>query len=222
MNFLKDYFLEANANPKRVGCPPEEKLKAVAENRLPVGDPARLHLASCSECFAEYRGYKGEWEVRRSARTRMAGWAAAACAVAILGGGTWKYHRDNAEHLAQMKLASGIPVEARADLFDEGTLRGIEGTNRLHEASLPAAVVHLTIVLPRFSEPGRYLIRVSKDKAGNHVVAQGMGDAETFDRKTAAVVTLDLRAAPSGEYFLATVRGADNGTYYYPLKITQP
>jgi hypothetical protein len=33
------------------------------------------------------------------------------------------------------------------------------------------------------------------------------------------VVTLDLRTAQAGEYFLATVRGADNGTYYYPLKI---
>jgi len=33
------------------------------------------------------------------------------------------------------------------------------------------------------------------------------------------VVTLDLRTAQTGEYYLATVRGADNGTYYYPLKI---
>jgi len=32
-------------------------------------------------------------------------------------------------------------------------------------------------------------------------------------------VTLDLRAAKPGAYFLATVRGADNGMYYYPLKI---
>ncbi|MEA2259714.1 MAG: hypothetical protein QOJ51_2539, partial [Acidobacteriaceae bacterium] len=32
-------------------------------------------------------------------------------------------------------------------------------------------------------------------------------------------VILDLRAAKPGAYFLATVRGADNGMYYYPLKI---
>jgi hypothetical protein len=30
---------------------------------------------------------------------------------------------------------------------------------------------------------------------------------------------LDLRAAKAGMYFLATVRNADNGVYYYPLKI---
>jgi hypothetical protein len=98
-------------------------------------------------------------------------------------------------------------------------VRGIEGTNTLQEVSLPARVVHLSIVLPRFSDPGRYLIRVSKDKAGSEVVAQAVGDAATSDRKTTAVVTLDLRTAQTGEYYLATVRGADNGTYYYPLKI---
>jgi hypothetical protein len=219
LDFLKDYFLEANPNPKRAGCPPEEKLKAMAENRLSADDPARLHLASCSECFAEYRGYKGEWEERRSARKRIVGWLAAACVLAAVGAGAWVYQRQRDDHHAQVQLASSIPVEKRVDLFDEGTVRGGEGTNTLKEVSLPAAVVHLTIILPRFSESGRYLIRVSKDKAGNEVVAQAVGDAATSDRKTTAVVTLDLRTAQAGEYFLATVRGADNGTYYYPLKI---
>jgi hypothetical protein len=219
LDFLKDYFLEANPNPTRAGCPPEEKLKAMAENRLPADDSARLHLASCSECFAEYRGYRGEWEERRSARKRIAGWLAAACVLAAAGGGAWLYQLQKAEHRAQVQLASSIPVETRVNLFDEGTVRGIEGTNTLQEVSLPARVVHLSIVLPRFSDPGRYLIRVSKDKAGNEVVAQAVGDAATSDRKTTAVVTLDLRTAQTGEYYLATVRGADNGTYYYPLKI---
>ena len=36
---------------------------------------------------------------------------------------------------------------------------------------------------------------------------------------TEVKVVLDLRAAKAGMYFLATVRGADNGVYYYPLKI---
>jgi len=31
--------------------------------------------------------------------------------------------------------------------------------------------------------------------------------------------TLDLRAAKPGAYFLATVRGSDNGMYYYPVQI---
>ncbi len=191
----------------------------MAENRLPADDPARLHLASCSECFAEYRGYRGEWGERRSARKKIVGWLAAACVLAAVGGGAWEYQRQNAAHRAQVQLASSIPVETRVNLLDEGTVRGGEGTNTLKEVSLPAAVGHLPSILPRFSESGRYLIRVSKDKAGNEVVAQAVGDTATSDRKTTVVVTLDLRTAQAGEYFLATVRGADNGTYYYPLKI---
>jgi hypothetical protein len=84
---------------------------------------------------------------------------------------------------------------------------------------LPATLVHLSIILPRFSETGRYLIRVSKDKAGSQVIAQGLGDAAESDGKVKVVLTLDLRGAEPGAYFLATVRGADKGTYYYPLKI---
>ncbi len=45
LDIVRQFFLEENPNPERVGCPPEETLKAAAENRLPVSDPARLHMA---------------------------------------------------------------------------------------------------------------------------------------------------------------------------------
>jgi len=56
MDLLKEFLLEAFPNPDREGCPDEETLIALAENRLPPAHPARLHLGSCSECYAEYRG----------------------------------------------------------------------------------------------------------------------------------------------------------------------
>jgi hypothetical protein len=40
VDFIKDYFLEANPNPERVGCPGEATIKALAEDRLPVSHPA--------------------------------------------------------------------------------------------------------------------------------------------------------------------------------------
>ncbi len=46
----------------------------------------------------------------------------------------------------------------------------------------------------------------------------GIGDAIDKDDRVSVQVTLDLRSAKPGSYFLATVRGADNGTYYYPLQ----
>ena len=76
-----------------------------------------------------------------------------------------------------------------------------------------------SVTLPRFSQAGRYEIRVSKDKAGTQIVAQGAGEAVDIAGNTEVKVALDLRAAKAGMYFLATVRGADNGVWYYPLKI---
>jgi hypothetical protein len=62
VDFISDFFLEAHPNPDRVGCPDGLTLKALAEDRLPVNHPARLHLAKCSECFAKYRGYRADRE----------------------------------------------------------------------------------------------------------------------------------------------------------------
>jgi hypothetical protein len=90
----------------------------------------------------------------------------------------------------------------------------------LQEVSLPAAIVRLSVVLPRFSEVGSYNVNVSQDKTGSQIIATGAGNAVERDGgKVLVNVTLDLRAAKPGAYFLATVRGTDNGTYYYPLKI---
>jgi len=89
----------------------------------------------------------------------------------------------------------------------------------LQQVMLPAAVVHLTVTLPRFSQSGEYRIMVSTDHAGTQVVAKGFGVARENAGKVMVSVTLDLRSAKPGAYFLATVRGSDNGTYYYPLQV---
>ncbi len=65
--FIKQFLLEANPNPERNGCPTEQTIKALAEDRLQIGAPAGLHLGSCSECFAEYSHYRlDRKESRRS------------------------------------------------------------------------------------------------------------------------------------------------------------
>jgi hypothetical protein len=107
------------------------------------------------------------------------------------------------------------------DLSDSGTVRGTAGeATPLQETALPQSIVNLVLTLPRFSDTGSYVVNVSKDKSGTQIVASGSGNAVEGDGgKSLLKVTLDLRAAQPGAYFLATVRGTDNGTYYYPLKI---
>ena len=112
-------------------------------------------------------------------------------------------------------------MNANVDLFNAGTVRGEDDdANALKQVSLPAAIVQLSVTLPRFSESGRYEVLVSRDKSGNEVVAKGSGDAVANAGKVIVGVTLDLRAAKPGAYFLATVRGSDNGMYYYPVQIS--
>ena len=57
MDLIKEFFLEAFPNPERTDCPAEEVLRSLAEGRLPPGHSALLHIASCSECFREYRSF---------------------------------------------------------------------------------------------------------------------------------------------------------------------
>jgi hypothetical protein len=217
---MKDFFLEANPNPERIGCPEESILRAIAEDRLPASHPGRLHLAACSECFAEFRGFKGDWDQTRKRRSRMIWWALAASLIVASCVGSWRYLHPRVAHLAAVQMAATQPVKANVDLFNAGTVRGADDdVNALKQVSLPAAIVQLSVTLPRFSEAGRYDVLVSIDKSGNEVVAKGSGDAVANAGKVMVDVTLDLHAAKPGAYFLATVRGADNGMYYYPLQI---
>src|SRR6202020_2048703 len=146
---MKDFFLEANPNPERIGCPEERPPRALAEGRLPASHPARLHLASCSECFAEFRGLKRECEQTRKARRRIIGWALAASLIVASGLGLWEYLQARPGHLAAVQMASTQPVKANVDLFNAGTVRGEDdGINALKQVSLPAAVADPSGPLP--------------------------------------------------------------------------
>jgi hypothetical protein len=221
VDLIKDYFLEANPNPERIGCPDESTIRALAEDRLPVSHPGRLHMAECSECFAEYRGYRRECIDARRARRKVLAWAIAASLILFAaGGGLWEYLHLRAENSSGIEMALSVPVDAQVDLFNAGTYRGEnDGANQLQAVTLPAAVVNLAVTLPRFSDPGPYEVLVSKDKTVNRVVAKAAGQAQEMNDRELLNVTLDLRAARKGEYFLATVRGEDRGTYYYSVTV---
>ena len=237
-DLLDDFLLEAHPNPERKGCPDDETLRALAEDRLPPGQPVLQHLASCSECYAEYRNYRQDWkelggkDASRAvspipgrhwlARAKPLYWAIAAVLLLCIGGGVVVYRdHQQANSAPQPTMATNRPVDAKVDLFSSGTFRGTgdDDTMPLSEVSLPSATVNLSVVLPRFSESGSYKVVVSRDKVGQQVIAEGAGQGIDEAGRITVRVSLDLRSARSGTYFLATVRGTDNGTYYYPLKI---
>ena len=237
---MKDFLLETFPNPERKGCPDDKTIQALAEDRLSADDSARLHVGSCSECYAEYRHYRLDWEelkVGADARYSASGpvevaprakktWRfgavpLAASLIVMFSGGYIAFKHYHSPSVRSLQIASAQPMNATVDLFNSGTLRGSDDqATPLREVSLPARIVHLSVVLPRFSEVGGYRVNVSTDKIGSQLVASGTGNAVEGDgEKVSVKVTLDLRAAKPGAYFLGTVRGTDNGTYYYPLKI---
>jgi len=239
-DLMKDFLLETFPNPERKGCPDDKTIQALAEDRLPADDSVRLHVGSCSECYAEYRHYRLDWEeLKVGANTRSSAsgpvlvaprakktWRfgavpVAASLIVMLSGGYIAFRYFHSAGVSSSQVASAQPVNATVDLFNSGTLRGADDeATPLREVTLPAAIVHLSVVLPRFSEVGGYRVNVSTDKTGSQLVASGTGNAvEGNGEKVSVNVTLDLRAAKPGAYFLGTVRGTDNGTYYYPLKI---
>lgn len=59
---MKDFLRESFPNPERKGCPDEDLLQALAEDRITPNDPALLHVGSCSECYREYLHLRREFE----------------------------------------------------------------------------------------------------------------------------------------------------------------
>ncbi len=156
-----------------------------------------------------------------SPKKSFRGWAIAAGLMVLLGGGLFFAVEHHPAPTGGALVANdNTPVSINVDLFNAVTTRGSSDEPApLEQVSLPSSVVNLSVTLPRFSESGPYQVLVSKDRAAKEVVARGVGQASEADKKVALSVSLDLRHAAPGMYFLATVRGSDNGTYYYPLKI---
>jgi len=63
---MKDFLRESFPNPERKGCPDEDILQALAEDRIIPNDPTLLHVGSCSECYREYVHLRREIEESRS------------------------------------------------------------------------------------------------------------------------------------------------------------
>jgi hypothetical protein len=232
---MNEFLLEAFPNPERKGCPDESVLKALAEGRLPSNDPVGLHVGSCSECYAEYRHYRLDWTESSNKISSTAAisakpfasrltWKmyALAASLFVIFGFIASYIAHRGTQFASVQIASNEPVNAVVDLFNVPTLRSGDNDAAaapLGKVSLPASIVRLNVTLPRFSQSGAYDVVVSQDRAGRQLIAKGTGAASESNGKVSMTVTLDLRSAKAGAYFLATVRDSDNGTYYYPLTI---
>ena len=213
---IKDFFSTAHPNPEREGCPDPAVLRAIASNQLSATHPARLHLASCSPCFSDFRAFK-ESGIQKTSHRKAFAWlaAVAACLLLAIGLGltVTSLRRER-------PTTDPGPLMARiVDLSNYGALRGSNALNQLEAVSLPSARVQLTVILPKLSDAGTYKVSVSRDRSSDHVLASGAAAAQGSDQRRTVTVLLDLRGTHPGSYFLATTHDKDEASYFYPLRI---
>ena len=184
------------------------KLASRANKPSPL-DPRVAHVAGCLRCMQKLRSFRQEAEESKRGRSDVPGWALATVALLIvLGVGLAVYRRSAS--------ISSSAIAQNLDLSDYGTTRG--SPSSLPPLLLPRRVVAVTILLPRFSEPGPYSVSVLETKEAG-ARAQAAGVAVQDGPRTSLTVTLDLRTAKPGRYYLSTTHGTDAAAYYYPLQI---
>jgi hypothetical protein len=152
---------------------------------------------------------------RQSLKRKLAwAFAGAACIILVAGLiGWWRYLSR------ERMLANAAPVAETVNLWNAATYRG-QQPGQLQSVLLPAARVHMTIILPQFSPSGQYLVAVTRDQSGNGLITEGTAAAAGSGTQERVIVDLDLRSAKAGAYFLSTTHEQDQAAYYYPLRIS--
>ncbi|MGB6688636.1 MAG: hypothetical protein WBE76_12420 [Terracidiphilus sp.] len=177
-----------------------------------LSDPRVDHAASCPHCMRKLLALRNE---KATYARRVALTAIIACCVLLVATVVWISGRKSRE----VQPAPNVAVVSRTlDLSNAGSYRG-DQPSPLQSVSLPTAVVKVTVVLPRYSTPGNYVVAVTRDQSGSSPVAKGIGPTVSDGSREVVTVTLDLRSAKAGPHFLSTTREQDEASYYYPLDI---
>jgi hypothetical protein len=202
--------LEASQGP----CPDDSFLRDLARKSrsINLSDPRVDHAASCPLCMRKLLALRNE---KATNTRRVTLTAIIACCVVLVAMVVWISGRRS--HEVQQTPNFAV-VSKTLDLSNAGSYRGDQPAP-LQSVSLPTALVKVTIVLPRYSTPGKYVVAVTRDQSGSDPVAKGIGLAVADGSRELVTVTLDLRSASVGPHFLSTTREQDQASYYYPLEI---
>jgi hypothetical protein len=194
-------------------CPDEAFLRDLSRRskRIPLSDPRVDHAATCPACMTRLL----EFRRKSQSHNRKLVFTAAIASCLIVASVLIAIARYRVSRPGPTGLAV---VSQTVDLWDVGTVRG-EQPGQLQSISLPAGLVRASIILPRFSPPGQYVVAVTRDRYGNGVVAQTSAVAVTRGNKEIVSLDLDLRDAKAGQYFLATTHEQDQAAYYYSLQV---
>jgi hypothetical protein len=209
----QERVLEGTATPPGP-CPDDAFLKDLAKRskRIALGDPRVDHAATCPICMRRLLA------VRREHHSRQLRLVLTTAVVSCLLIAAFFVGPARRGPNPKQRMGDVAAVPESVDLWNAGTFRG-DQPGPLQAVSLPAALVKVTIVLPRFSDPGRYAVAVTRDQGGNDLLAKASAAATGNHDREEVSVYLDLRKSQPGSYFLSTTHEQDQASYYYPLQI---
>jgi hypothetical protein len=210
----QESVLEGQVEAPQGPHPDDSFLRDLARKsrRINLSDPRVDHAASCPLCMRKLLAMRNE---KATTTRRVALTAAIACCVLVVAAIVWISGRRSTEVQPTPNVAV---VSKTLDLSNAGAYRGDQPAP-LQSVFLPTALVKVTVVLPRYSTPGRYVVAVTRDQSGRDPVAKGIGLTVADGSRELVTVTLDLRSAAVGSHFLSTTREQDQASYYYPLDI---
>ncbi len=194
-------------------CPGEDFLQKLARKSrdIRLSDPRVDHAATCPACMRCLLRMRREQHSRR----QKLGFATAIAACVVIAA---IVTIARIELSKRSSTTNEAVIAETVNLWNAGAFRG-QQPGQVQSVSLPAARVRLTIILPRFSSPGRYVVAVTHGPDGNGLITEAAATAITSGQQEAISVNLDLRRAHAGQYYLSTTREQDKAAYYYPLQI---
>ena len=213
---IEELLLTAYPNAERKGCPGRHILESLANQQRDESDPNWYHIWHCSPCFAEFKALRdARWERDRAeARRRKSVWwigATAALVISVfLAGWFINVHR----RAAAVQIA-----EVTLDLSDLDATRGADHEQAIHLAALPRHIDNVRLILPRFSEAGRYTVAVLRSKESRDALALASATTVPHGQLQELHVRLDLSHAPLGNFLLGTRLDDGELVYYYPLTL---
>ena len=204
-------------------CPDDSFLRAYAARpaSFPLSDPRVRHVTSCDHCLPVLLDFRSAAAVRRPVRSRAAA-IAALCAACLIAGFVVAKYWNRPQSLTSNPPAAqqaSAAIDRTLDLTNYGTFRGTEEQPPKPPLNLPAALLHVNLILPRFSEAGPYTVIVVAGREGTNRIAYATGTASAVGSQTKLTVTLDLRRAKPGSYVLLTELSGQDDWYSYPLRI---
>lgn len=209
-------FARGNPNPDRVGCLPIDVLESLARKERSIADPGFEHLAQCSNCFREYRGFQQAEARTRAARMRRLRLAAAAAVLIIGGVATWATMGRRTADAPNASTIDRAVQTARLDLRPLSVSRGPQSTAEPDPLRLTRARIVATLLLPVGAEPGDYEVGVLDEARVPRATAKGTAkiidfvttlEAEPLDTTTLSPGAYQLGVRrPGGEWQLFPAR----------------